>query len=179
MVDALGGACVYDESARYEAGGYGVLGFLLASNDALASMNIDERTLGERAIASLPEELRALASQELMEVRMHRWCGGVSGQPCCLTVGDATLAHQTDAHRLPGLLFVGDYLFDSTLNAVLQSAELVVGLLADAMDAGDAGRADLRPAGAVASAVGLTDSVVGAESSSRRHVAVRPLSTAG
>lgn len=130
MVDAFGGACVYDESARYDTGGFGVLGFLLAGNDALAAMNLAEQTLAEQAIRSLPRAVRTQASAELLEARVHRWCGGVSGQPGGLPAMDPAVSHRPDPDRLPGLLIVGDYLFDSTLNAVLRSADLVVELLA-------------------------------------------------
>jgi len=36
------GCCVYDESARQESGGYGVLGWLLAGNDAVTLSNLCE-----------------------------------------------------------------------------------------------------------------------------------------
>lgn len=135
ILDAFGGTCVYDESARYDTRGFGVLGFLLAGNDALAAMNVDEQTLAERAVWSLPRAVRAQASAELLEVRVHRWCGGVSGQPGGIPAMDPRVSHRPDADRLPGLLIVGDYLFDSTLNAVLRSADLAVGLLAEMVGA--------------------------------------------
>lgn len=136
MVDEFGGACVYDESARFDALGHGVLGFLLAGNDALALMNADERTLVQRVIESLPAALRRLAHEQFMEERVHRWCGGVSGQPGGLPVRDPHLTHQLDAARLPGLLMVGDYLFDSTLNGVYRSADLATTLLASRIPVG-------------------------------------------
>lgn len=128
-VDRFGGACVYDESARYESGGYGVLGFLLAGNDALAAMGMEEGALASEAIDSLPASLRDAASDTLLEVKVHRWCGGVSGQPGGLPVIDPVATHYPDPEELPGLLLVGDYLFDSTLNGVLESADLATELL--------------------------------------------------
>lgn len=135
MVDEFGGACVYDESARLDADGHGVLGFLLAGNDALALMNADERTLVQRVIESLPDALRRRAHEQFMEARVHRWCAGLSGQPGGLPVRDPQLTHQPDADRLPGLLMVGDYLFDSTLNGVYRSADLATTLLASRVPA--------------------------------------------
>lgn len=129
MVDAFGGACVYDESARYDTGGYGVLGFLIAGNDALAAMGISEDVLVRRVVASLPHALRGQAAALLLEARVHRWCGGVSGQPGGSPLGDPATGHMPDELALPGLHLVGDYLFDSTLNGVLRSAELTTSLL--------------------------------------------------
>lgn len=130
MVDAFGGACVYDESARYDSSGYGVLGFLLAGSHALAEMGTPDDLLVERVIESLPTPLRDEARACLLETRVHRWCGGVSAQPGGLPVADPVAAHRPDPRGLPGLFLVGDYLFDSTLNAVLRSAETATELMA-------------------------------------------------
>jgi monoamine oxidase len=129
MVDAFGGACVYDESARYDTGGYGVLGFLIAGSDALALANAPDKDVARRAIEALPEGLRHEAARHLLEARVHRWCGGVSGQPGGLPLRDPEVSHQPAAGRLPGLFVVGDYLFDSTLNAVHRSADLSTNLI--------------------------------------------------
>jgi hypothetical protein len=129
MVDDFGGACVYNESSRFDTLGHGVLGFLIAGNNALAHMNQDETTLARRVIESLPPALRPRAAAQFMEVRTHRWCGGVSGQPGGLPICDPRLTHSPDAGHLPGLLMVGDYLFDSTLNGVYRSADLTTELL--------------------------------------------------
>jgi monoamine oxidase len=129
MIDAFGGACVYDESARYDAGGYGVLGFLVAGNDALAMMNVEQATVVQHVVDTLPGRLRQQANELLVESRIHRWCGGVSGLPGGLPTADPRIAHEPDANRLPGLFVVGDYLFDSTLNGVYRSADLASTLL--------------------------------------------------
>src|SRR5262245_16534713 len=55
MSDAFNGCCVYDESSRYNAEGYGVLGWLLAGSDALAFSNLDDQTLIQRVLDALPE----------------------------------------------------------------------------------------------------------------------------
>jgi hypothetical protein len=106
-----------------------VLGFLLAGHDALARMDASEADLGQLVLGALPCDLASTGRRLLMETRVHRWRGGVSAQPGGLPVRDPVATHQVDAERLPGLLIVGDYLFDSTLNGVHRSAELVAGLV--------------------------------------------------
>ena len=129
MLDAFGGACVYDESARHDTGGFGVLGFLIAGNDALVMANADNATLVRRVLAALPGDLRSRAEEELLEARVHRWCGAVSAQPGGNPARDPRNTHQPASRRLAGLLLVGDYLFDSTLSGLHQSAELAASLL--------------------------------------------------
>ena len=123
MLDAYGGTCVYDESGRHGATGYGVLGFLFAGTDALALGNLDETTLTRRALETLPSELQDEACAALMETRVHRWAMGVSAQPGGLPLMNPESSHVPDPDGHPGLLLVGGQLFDSTLNAVLKSAE--------------------------------------------------------
>jgi monoamine oxidase len=128
-VDSFGGACTYDESARYDARGHGVLGFLLAGDDALALMNAGEATLVRRVLGALPGDLRRAAARQLIEARVHRWSGGVSAQPGGLPLRDPRTTHEPDGERLPSLFLVGGYMFDSTLNGVHRSAELATTLL--------------------------------------------------
>ena len=45
MSDTFGGCCIYDEGSRHESGSYGVLAWLLTSNDAMALTNCDDETL--------------------------------------------------------------------------------------------------------------------------------------
>jgi monoamine oxidase len=142
MVDAFGGACVYDESARYDARGHGVLGFLIAGSDALTLANADETMLVRRVIDSLPADLRPHAYEQLMEGRIHRWCGAVSGRPGGRYARDPHHTHQPDADRLRGLLLVGDYLFDSTLNGVYRSADFATTLLSEHLPAAAASAAE-------------------------------------
>ncbi len=130
MIDAFGGACVYDESARHEAGSYGVLGFLIAGNHALVMSNDCNSELVRSVLAALPAELRCDAAEQLLEAKVHRWCGAVSAQPAGNPARDPRTSHQPDPVQLPGLLLVGDYLVDSTLSGVHQSAELATTLLA-------------------------------------------------
>jgi hypothetical protein len=132
LLDAFGGCCVYDESARRNTGGCGVLGWLLAGADALWLCNADERDLVERTLEALPIDLRIAARQQLLEVQVHRWAGAISGQPGGFTLLDPQVAHRPEPVDHPRLVVVGDYLFDSTLNGVFRSARIATGLLAEA-----------------------------------------------
>ncbi len=129
MLDAFGGCCVYDESARHEAGGCGVLGWLVAGADALSLVNLDDRILVNRAIESLPDELYEEAREFFIEGKVHRWAAAVNAQPGGLPVRETRSAHLPEAKEHPGIFIVGDYLFDSTLNGVLDSANFATDLL--------------------------------------------------
>ena len=129
MLDAFGGCCVYDESPARDGAAYGVLGWLLAGADALASCNLDDRSLVARALESLPDELYEEARRRIIEGKVHRWAGAVSGQPGGHPLRDADSIHRPEPVEHPGLVVVGDYLFDSTLNGVLRSARIATGLL--------------------------------------------------
>jgi len=123
MLDAFGGCCVYDESARHEAGSHGVLSWLIPGNDALSMNNLEDSALIENALESLPEPLRQQALSAFIEGKVHRWMASVNAQPGGLPVRDTRSAHVPEAKEHPGLFMVGDYLFDSTINGVLDSAD--------------------------------------------------------
>jgi protoporphyrinogen oxidase len=129
MLDAFGGCCVYDESARLAEGEYGALGWLLAGADALRHANADDRTLIARVLDSLPGGLQNEARARFLEGKVHRWAGAVSGQPGGFHVRPPREAHRPEPTEHPGLVVVGDYLFDSTLNGVLRSATIAAELL--------------------------------------------------
>jgi protoporphyrinogen oxidase len=131
MIDGFGGACVYDESVRFGANGFGALGFLIAGQHALAGANLGDDELAMRVIEALPVFLRQAATRKLLETRVHRWCAGVSAQPGGVPFQDPVLAHQPGHDHLPGLYVVGDYLFDATLNGVHASAQCATRLLAE------------------------------------------------
>ena len=98
MLDAFGGCCVYDESARYPHGPYGVLGWLLAGNDALALSNFDDQRLIALALASLPRSM-AEHRQLFVEGEVHRWVGAVNARPGasgCSTCGTGTAPTQRE-----------------------------------------------------------------------------------
>jgi monoamine oxidase len=130
MLDAFGGCCVYlDPPAPHGAGTHGVLGWLLAGSQALFSCNSDDTALIARVLESLPDELHAEARRRMIEAKVHRWAGALSGQPGGCPLRDVMTAHQPEPFEHPGLVVVGDYLFDSTLNGVLRSAQIVTDLL--------------------------------------------------
>jgi monoamine oxidase len=131
MLDAFGGCCVYDEDGSLPAAPYGVLGWLLAGAAALSACNEDQETLLARALDSLPADLSNLARRRIIEGKVHRWAGAVSGQPGGRPLLDAATAHRPEPIEHPGLVVVGDYLFDSTLNGVLRSARISTSLVAD------------------------------------------------
>jgi monoamine oxidase/SAM-dependent methyltransferase len=128
MSDAFGGCCIYDEGARHRCEPYGVLNWLLAGNDALALSNYDDARLIEMALDSLPSSLahgRALK----LEGRVHRWVGTISGLPGGQPTHEIHQRHQPDAKGHSNLFVQGDYLFDSTINGVYDSADFVTDLI--------------------------------------------------
>ncbi len=133
MLDAFGGCCVYDEGARHDTGEYGVLGWLVAGSDALSLVNLDDRTLVERAIQSLPDKLYEQARENFIEGRAHRWAAAVNAQPGGFPVRDSRSAHSPEPSEHPGIFLVGDYLFDSTLNGVFDSANFATDLMPSRM----------------------------------------------
>jgi len=131
-LDSFGGCCVYDETHRYPAKQFGVLNWLIAGSNAEALANLDDSLLITRALESLPTQLHPDAKSFLLEAKIHRWIGSVNGKP-----GGHPIKSIEDKHipskEHPNLLMVGDYLFDSTLNGVLDSAELATTLLVTAL----------------------------------------------
>lgn len=127
MLDAFGGCCGYDESPPN--GGRGVLNLLLAGADALTLCNADDEVLVREAVDALPPILRAEGRRQLLEGRVHRWAGALSGSPGGSPMVEPGLAHCPEPVFHPRLAVVGDYLFDSTLNGVLRSAEIATSLV--------------------------------------------------
>ncbi|HZZ81407.1 MAG TPA: methyltransferase domain-containing protein, partial [Gemmataceae bacterium] len=128
MTDAFGGCCVYDESARHPCEPYGVLGWLLASGDAMALSNLDDQRLIRMALESLPESLRDGADL-FVEGRVHRWIGTINGLPGGNPTHEIRYRHVIDGTGHPGLYLMGDYLFDSTVNGVYDSADFVTDMI--------------------------------------------------
>ena len=123
MLDAFGGCCVYDESAR-NAATYGVLGWLLAGDAALTMGNYDDEALVAAVLETLPRSLRD-GHKYRREARVHRWAGTVNGLPGGTPSREPESRHQPEPAQHDGLFVVGDYLFDSTINGVLDSADIV------------------------------------------------------
>jgi len=65
----------------------------------------------------------------LIDRRINRWMATVNAVPGGLPQRSRTENHLPDPARLPGLLTVGDYMFDATLNGVLDSADTVTDLI--------------------------------------------------
>ena len=124
MLDALGGCCVYDESSRCGEASAAVLGWLIAGESALALSNLSDDVLIERVLDSLPGPLRQ--GRELArDGRVHRWVGSVNALPGGFPMREPDSRHVPDPQDNPLLFVVGDYLFDSTLNGVFDSADCV------------------------------------------------------
>lgn len=125
--DAFGGCCVYDEGSRHETGGHGVLGWLLSGRDAMVMSNLPDDKLIERVLDSLPGQF-GRARDYFIEGRVHRWIATVNARPGGEIVKGAKSRHRPDPRDHPGLIIVGDYLFDSTINGTLDSAEIATDL---------------------------------------------------
>ena len=129
MHDAFGGCCLYDESSRYPQGSYGVLGWLVAGNHALALSNFDDQRLLELALASLPKSM-SKHEKLFVEGKVHRWVGAVNAGPGGERLRDLRLRHSPDPVGNPYLFVVGDYLLDSTINGVVEFCRICVRRLA-------------------------------------------------
>ena len=127
MLDGFGGCCLYDESSRNDCGGYGVLSWLLAGDAAMNASNHGDPELIEMVLDSLPSWLQH--GRELkLEGRVYRWIGEVNGLPGGAPALDLEARHVPEPGR-PNLVVVGDYLFDSTLNGVMDSADYAADFL--------------------------------------------------
>ncbi|KYF58518.1 amine oxidase [Sorangium cellulosum] len=132
MLDRFGGCCVYDESAREPDAPFGVLGWLLGGQPALEMSELDDAALIEAALRSLPGTL-VEGGPRFLEGRVHRWPAAVNAIPGGLVPRAQSRRHQPDPAGHPDLFVVGDYLYDSTLNGVLDSAEYVAEWLVSQM----------------------------------------------
>jgi SAM-dependent methyltransferase len=128
MSEAFGGCCVYNEGARHDVGKHGVLNFLIAGSDALAFANLADQELIEAALKSLPASLGD-ARAHFMEGKVHRWLSSVNALPGGLPVRDVMTNHRPEPKQHPGLVVVGDYLFDSTLNGLLDSSDAATDII--------------------------------------------------
>lgn len=123
MVDAFGGACLYVESSRAPGARHGVLGWLLGGEAAATMSGLSDDAITAAAIDALPAPF---AGCRVLEARVHRWIGAVSAVPGgWQPLPVATRHRPSPAH--PKLFVVGDYLYDSTLNGALDSADYVAG----------------------------------------------------
>jgi monoamine oxidase/SAM-dependent methyltransferase len=128
MSEAFGGCCVYVEGARHDVGRNGVLNFLIAGSDALAYVNLGDEQLIDAAIKSLPASLGD-ARAYFVEGKVHRWVSSVNAIPGGLPVRDVLTNHRPEPKDHAGLVVVGDYLFDSTLNGLFDSSDAATDLI--------------------------------------------------
>jgi monoamine oxidase len=133
MVDAFDGCCLYDESSRSGDESHGVLGWLLGGDAALRLSACSDEELVRKVIDSLPACLQH-GRDLVIEARVHRWVGAVNGLPAGYPAPSMDARHLPDPVEHPNLLTVGDYLFDSTLNGVLDSANFAAEWLAVEME---------------------------------------------
>lgn len=140
MLDRFHGCCLYDESSRDPDARHGVLGWLLGGRDAEELCVLPDDELIEQALKSLPDFL-ADGRRYFLEGRVHRWIGAVNALPGGVVPMNPDRRHQPEPIEHPDLFVVGDYLFDSTLNGVLDSASYVAGWIAATLaDANHTGR---------------------------------------
>jgi len=124
MLDQLGGCCLYDESSRIAESKYGILGWLLAGDAVDQHDGLSDGELIQLALKSLPSTLPS-GREHFIEGRIHRWQGAVNAMPGGVVMLPHDQRHRPEPTQFGNLFFVGDYLFDSTLNGVLDSAEYV------------------------------------------------------
>jgi monoamine oxidase/SAM-dependent methyltransferase len=150
MSEAFGGCCVYNEGARHDVGRHGVLNFLIAGSDALAFANLSDQELIAAALKSLPASLGD-ARAHFQEGKIHRWLSSVNALPGGLPARDVMTNHRPEPKQHPGIVLVGDYLFDSTLNGLLDSSDAATDIIVTEMmrlrrvRQGDQGQGDKPP----------------------------------
>jgi monoamine oxidase len=124
MLDVFGGCCVYDESSRNGSDSHGVLGWLLGGEPAHSLSSLSDDELIAMMLESLPPFLQP-GRELFIEGQVHRWIRSVNGLPAGYPPRKMDARHLPEPTQHPNLLLVGDYLFDSTLNGVLDSADFV------------------------------------------------------
>ena len=129
MLDHFGGCCLYDESSREPQSKFGVLGWLLSGSSAEAFSVKNDEQLIDLALDSLPTFLPN-GRQHFLEGHVYRWLGAVNAMPGGRIPQSHDRRHQPEPQKHPELFMVGDYLFDSTLNGVLDSANYVAAWIA-------------------------------------------------
>ena len=73
---------------------------------------------------SLPDFLRE-GRDRFLSGHVHRWIGAVNARPGGVRPLPQPSRHHPAPVKCPRLLLVGDYLYDSTLNGVCDSADYV------------------------------------------------------
>ena len=109
-----------------------MLNFLIAGSDALAFANLGDRELIDAALKTLPASF-GNARDHFMEGKIHRWLSSVNALPGGLPARDVMTNHRPEPKQHPGLVVVGDYLFDSTLNGLLDSSDAATDIVVTEM----------------------------------------------
>ncbi|MDB5533605.1 MAG: methyltransferase protein [Hyphomicrobiales bacterium] len=128
MQDVFGGTCLYDETSRHPGRKYGSLGWLIAGTEAMAMANLDDETIIKRVIDTLPKPL-AHGRDMMIEGHVQRWVGTVNAVPGGNPGHDLMQRHRPEPEDHPGLFTIGDYIFDSTVNAVYDSADFATDII--------------------------------------------------
>jgi protoporphyrinogen oxidase/SAM-dependent methyltransferase len=128
MSEAFNGCCVYVEGARHDVGRYGVLNWLIPGSDALAYVGLRDDELVDVALKTLPASFGD-ARAHFLEAKVHRWLSSVNAVPGGLPARDVITNHRPEPVDHPGLVVVGDYLFDSTLNGLLDSSDAATDII--------------------------------------------------
>jgi hypothetical protein len=128
MSEAFGGSCVYVQGERHNVGHYGVKNILIAGADELAYTNLDDEALITTALKTLPRTL-GNARAHFVEGKVHRWLSAVNAIPGGVPARGDRVNHQPEPKEHPGVVLVGDYLFDSTLNGLLDSADVATDIV--------------------------------------------------
>jgi protoporphyrinogen oxidase len=132
MHDAFGGCCLYDESEREGTQGHGVIGWLIGGEAAATHANLSDDELARTVLDAWPAMLGD-ARAEFLEAKVTRWIGSVNALPGGRAPLPPEQRHCPEPTAFPNFHFVGDYLFDSTLNGVMDSAEWVAEDIVEAL----------------------------------------------
>ena len=109
-----------------------MLNWLIAGSDALAFANLSDQELVDAALKSLPASLGD-ARAHFLEGKIHRWLSSVNALPGGLPARDVMTNHRPEPKQHPGLVVVGDYLFNSTLNGLLDSSDAATDIIVSEM----------------------------------------------
>ena len=74
-----------------------------------------------------------MPAMHFLEGKIHRWLSSVNALPGGLPVRDVMTNHRPEPKEHPGIVVVGDYLFDSTLNGLLDSSDAATDIIVTEM----------------------------------------------